>query len=253
MIKFFRNIRKNLINEGKTSRYLKYAIGEIILVVIGILIALQINNWNENRKLDNVELNLLYEIKSNLNESSRMLEYTLEANKELVKGYKILLKHVEEKKPYKESLDTIFGRISYWNSPYFTSTAYETLKSRGSEIIQNDSLKQQIVELYEAAFVYLSKDWDQSMWVDRESIIRPYYAKHFAEELDENVNKIFAKPNDYEDILNDSDFTNILRLSITSLDSGNLACNGINEYIKNVMDAIDKELDSRNFKLSTDD
>lgn len=50
MIKFFRNIRKSMVNEGKTSNYLKYAIGEIVLVVIGILIALQINNWNEGRK-----------------------------------------------------------------------------------------------------------------------------------------------------------------------------------------------------------
>ena len=57
MIKFFRKIRQNLLMENKTGkpasrtgRYFKYAIGEIILVVIGILIALQINNWNENRK-----------------------------------------------------------------------------------------------------------------------------------------------------------------------------------------------------------
>jgi len=51
MLKFFRNIRQNLLTEGKTGKYLKYAIGEIVLVVIGILIALQINNWNEERKL----------------------------------------------------------------------------------------------------------------------------------------------------------------------------------------------------------
>jgi len=50
MIKFFRSIRQNLLNQGKTSKYLKYAIGEIVLVVIGILIALSINNWNEKRK-----------------------------------------------------------------------------------------------------------------------------------------------------------------------------------------------------------
>jgi len=49
MIKFFRKIRQNLLSEGKTGKYLKYAIGEIVLVVIGILIALQINNWNNNR------------------------------------------------------------------------------------------------------------------------------------------------------------------------------------------------------------
>ncbi len=47
MIKFFRHIRKRLLTENKFSKYLLYAIGEIVLVVIGILIALQINNWNE--------------------------------------------------------------------------------------------------------------------------------------------------------------------------------------------------------------
>src|SRR6056297_2485873 len=49
MIKFFRKIRQKMLSENKFSKYLIYAIGEIILVVIGILIALQINNWNENR------------------------------------------------------------------------------------------------------------------------------------------------------------------------------------------------------------
>lgn len=49
MIKFFRKIRQNLVMENKTSKHFKYAIGEIVLVVIGILIALQINNWNSNR------------------------------------------------------------------------------------------------------------------------------------------------------------------------------------------------------------
>ena len=54
------------MEKNKTGKYLKYAIGEIILVVIGILIALSINNWNEYRKLQNEELNLLKELKSNL-------------------------------------------------------------------------------------------------------------------------------------------------------------------------------------------
>ncbi len=68
MIKLFRNIRQNLLAEGKNTKYFKYAIGEIILVVIGILIALQINNWNEqrkqNRNLRDVYSNLLLDIKS---------------------------------------------------------------------------------------------------------------------------------------------------------------------------------------------
>jgi hypothetical protein len=55
MIKFFRKIRQNLLMKNKTGKYLKYAIGEIFLVVIGIFIALQLNNWNENRKTDSIK------------------------------------------------------------------------------------------------------------------------------------------------------------------------------------------------------
>jgi hypothetical protein len=70
MIKFFRKIRQNLIMENKTSKYFKYAIGEIVLVVIGILIALQINNWNEGRlekeKEKVIVANLHTEFKENL-------------------------------------------------------------------------------------------------------------------------------------------------------------------------------------------
>ena len=74
MIKFFRSIRKSLVNEGKTTNYLKYAIGEIILVVIGILIALQINNWNENRKNNSEELLILKSLKSEFAENQTLLK-----------------------------------------------------------------------------------------------------------------------------------------------------------------------------------
>jgi len=59
MIKFFRKIRYDLMEKNKTGKYLKYAIGEIVLVVIGILIALQINNWNEERKTNSKERRML--------------------------------------------------------------------------------------------------------------------------------------------------------------------------------------------------
>jgi len=74
MIKLFRNIRQNLLNQGKTSKYLKYAIGEIVLVVIGILIALQINNWNAERQA-NIEIEALRQ--SNLKEIYKGLKTDL--------------------------------------------------------------------------------------------------------------------------------------------------------------------------------
>jgi len=82
MIKFFRKIRQNLIMENKNSKYFKYAIGEIVLVVIGILIALQINNWNENRKVLKAQKNLLESFYDNLGVDSVQLamdkQYMLE-------------------------------------------------------------------------------------------------------------------------------------------------------------------------------
>jgi hypothetical protein len=80
MIKIFRNIRQNLLNEGKTSKYFKYAIGEIVLVVIGILIALNINNWNENLKDRSIEQGYLIALKEEFNYNRIELDNMMERN-----------------------------------------------------------------------------------------------------------------------------------------------------------------------------
>jgi len=77
MIKFFRKIRYNLMETGKTGKYFKYAIGEIVLVVIGILIALSINNWNEGRKNDQKESLLIKNIIEDLNLDSVHINQSL--------------------------------------------------------------------------------------------------------------------------------------------------------------------------------
>ena len=99
MIKFFRRIRQNLINEGKTARYLKYAIGEIVLVVIGILIALQINNWNDQRKAAIVDEALRKEYIRDLYREMQNIIYQLDGSidifKQNLEGAEYLLKSIE--------------------------------------------------------------------------------------------------------------------------------------------------------------
>ncbi len=91
MIKFFRKIRQNLLIENKTGKYFKYAIGEIILVVIGILIALQINNWNENRKAEKIELTYLIRLKNDLEKDTLYLENKIQYFKgERAKNYQFV-------------------------------------------------------------------------------------------------------------------------------------------------------------------
>ncbi|MEH6746611.1 MAG: DUF6090 family protein [Maribacter arcticus] len=96
MIKFFRRIRQQLLTENKFSKYLLYAIGEIILVVIGILIALSINNWNENRKqkLNDIKFlsNLRYEIElDTLVFADKITEYNL-INENLIQTLQFLIR-----------------------------------------------------------------------------------------------------------------------------------------------------------------
>jgi len=93
MIPFFRKIRKTLADDNKPIKYLRYAIGEIVLVVIGILIALQINNWNESRKLNMIEKdvieNLIEDLQSdyiNFEEDKKELEKQLKLVDQLIVG-----------------------------------------------------------------------------------------------------------------------------------------------------------------------
>ncbi len=83
MIKFFRVIRQNLLNEGKTSKYFKYAIGEIVLVVIGILLALSINNWNTSRQIKASNKLYLNKMVNDLNVTIARLNYLVYSGNKL--------------------------------------------------------------------------------------------------------------------------------------------------------------------------
>ena len=104
MLTFFRRIRKGLLDGGKTRRYLLYAIGEIALVVIGILIALQINNWNEQRKYRALEDTTLTEIRISLQHATDELSKMIESNSLKFESCMILLQHYDQGYPFHDSL-----------------------------------------------------------------------------------------------------------------------------------------------------
>ena len=147
MIKFFRKIRLNLINEGKTGKYLKYAIGEIILVVIGILIALQINNWNENVQQKKEELKTLMSLhealKTNMAELDQIIQVQNLRNKF---SEEFLFTDISSQSVlHVDSLIT----ISSQNYTFNPSTGiYNSIVNSGKlEIITNGSLKNRLSKL----------------------------------------------------------------------------------------------------------
>ena len=134
MIKFFRKIRQNLLAEGKTGKYLKYVIVEILLVVIGILIALQINNGNENRKRVLLKKNLLNQLSEDLNRSLQDMKVNIKTHHQSIHSAQIILQHMAKNKPYNDSISSYLAASFIWTSFRLDLGAYETIRSVGVDI-----------------------------------------------------------------------------------------------------------------------
>ena len=108
MLTLLRKIRRSLIKSGSAEKYLLYAIGEIALVVIGILIALQINNWNQQRLSKQYEKKLLTELLNTVIADYDLLQMSLDGNKRSARSCEIILNHFDQNLPYHDSLSLHF-------------------------------------------------------------------------------------------------------------------------------------------------
>mgnify|MGYP003630085043 CR=1 FL=1 len=151
MIKFFRKLRYNLIEQNKTSKYFKYAIGEIILVVIGILIALQINTWKDDAKNKEVELSYLEGIRNNLDQDIYDLNELIGKDTLKFGMYTTLLRSFTDKNINKYSGGFIYAIGQSYVTHTFNgnSIVFEDMKSSGKiNFIQSDVVRFSILEYY---------------------------------------------------------------------------------------------------------
>ncbi|WP_191859412.1 DUF6090 family protein [Hanstruepera ponticola] len=152
MIKFFRKIRYNLMEQNKTGKYFKYAIGEIILVVIGILIALQINNWNETRKHAIAEKEFFKSITNDLNQDLKFINYVQRYLKPKTDAYNLLnSKYSTDYENHKTQIDSLMSiyLFSGQRTFYPVSGAFKSAIA-GNEIntYSQKSNIQSIIKLY---------------------------------------------------------------------------------------------------------
>lgn len=142
-------MRRKLIDSSNPKKYLLYAFGEIILVVIGILIALQVNNWNQNQQKRKLEKRILLEIENNLKEDIIDVIDELESFIIVIEVDSILTNHFQSRNAYSDSIGALIhiSQLSPHLSP--AKNGYKLLESKGIEIVTNDSLRMQITNLYE--------------------------------------------------------------------------------------------------------
>lgn len=179
MLKFFRNIRKKLASENKVAKYLRYSIGEILLIVVGILIALQVNNWNESQKDKNEEelivSNLNFESKKNL----KLLREHQIVFKESIQSCNLIMDLIgrPENEIEKYNLDSLISKIiDVFDYSPTQNVINEIFSSGKMKLISSDSLKSTIFE-WSAALNEKEEAWETLDQFTQQMFI-PYLTKH---------------------------------------------------------------------------
>jgi hypothetical protein len=193
------------MEKNKTGKYLKYAIGEIVLVVLGILIALQINNWNEQRKQNKLEESTLIELRANLLADIEDFQADINGYSTAANSCRIVIDFIDGKISYNDSLDSHLGKIRIQGVFAPTKVAYENLKLSGIKLISNDSLRNTISNLYEVQYKYMQGYLEAEYQLDNQ-VLSQYYTK----EMQEYSPYRYAKPVDYESLINNQEFRNLL-------------------------------------------
>jgi len=233
------------MEKNKTGKYFKYAIGEIILVVIGILIALQINNWNEQQKANHKQSLVLKELLNSINNDLRIYEIGLEPRlKRKKNGIDSLQTSIIENKGIKDSIFIKFFKMSKQDIYLrFDNGPFEALKSSGLDLIRNDSLRTHINSTYTSSLPALALFGNEYYSENKSKIDELFYkligiksnylpdgSKHLVEYL-----KV-------DDILNNEDFLWTLRLENDKYEGYTLRLKEIRTVLLGLKLAIEKEL-----------
>lgn len=196
----------------------RHAVGEVLLVALGVLMALAVNNWNSDRQDRRLERDVLRQLRSSLNGDLTILEEVHTAATTRAHRIGALADALHSGGPPGDSADLAFGAvIRFWDIP-LNRSVYEALKVRGLSLVSNDSLRLQIADVYDRVYVGLehSQADDRSAVLD---IVRPYYLRNFRGIRFGDS----ATPVNHAAVVADPYFRNVLEYRTASLQANTLA------------------------------
>lgn len=242
-----------MLSEGKTGKYLKYAIGEITLVVIGILIALQINNWNEKVKLDSEERVLLTNLKISFERKLEELEDKNDGRRKNIESIKRLLEIIasEDKEVSNSEMFSYKLDLFIWYAVNEEFSVIDMLYSSGKiNTISNDSLKFKLIEWPDKMEEMLEEQRVVQDLVTQE--LNPLYRTYvssadFLYSLSQNnlaeENKIHSPfPSDFKGLLNDRRFESLITEKLLYLRTNIADTQVLIEDSKMILELIEQDL-----------
>ena len=224
--------------ENKFSKYLIYAIGEIILVVIGILIALSINTWNENKKNKIKEIKSLTELRKDLVQNLNDINGNI-SNLQICKNSNnTILNHFENKIAYNDSLNYHFSMLYPFISFTANQTTYETLKQNGIVLISNDSLRSSISDLYSNRFKAYQTFENTYLVNHYLDYIKPMFISEFVS----YEFGVSAQPKNYDQFILNSEYKQVLNFTVDFCNNFISFQSGLRTEVLDVINMIDIEI-----------
>lgn len=179
MISVFRKIRQKLLSQNQLTRYLAYALGEILLVTVGILIALQVNTWNENRNNQKKEAGILKDLNKEFQLNKSSIDASIQHHRIILTGNKEILNYMGEPKPGIEEnqLDSlIYLSVDYENYSPSQTVIAELISSGKTNLISSDTLRTLIFQWVNE--IENKNEGFQSLDAIAETLMVPYLAKN---------------------------------------------------------------------------
>lgn len=196
-----------MVDQNKTANYLKYAFGEVFLVVIGILIALQINNWNEQRKLDASQERILQGLVQSLEADVEACHGSLRSLERFNKSIKLLMMPPV----FHDSLTIHFVRTLNGINLTLLTSSFEQLQSLGMDRIQNAVLRDSVVKYYDERVPESLFGIEENLSEFLKTYQYPFYEDNFLFiSSDTSFSQVTYLPRDYELLIDDPKFHSIL-------------------------------------------
>ena len=260
MIKFFRKIRQKLLSENKTGKYFKYAIGEIVLVVIGILIALQINNWNEVRKDSIKEQQILKQLIEEYNSNLLQLEQKIVHRKKIIEASTKVLQYID--KPLNINNDSLYSQLNVMiGNPTFKPIENNLVNSGDILLIKNKKLNQ-LITTWPSNVIHIKEIeniWNNKMWesviplFNNFGILREGFYKWWNDEqnikwvLEGTFVNPFQKPNSNKtlkasEVLETKELEGIVSIAVSVNYAANLQSQVLRKQILEILELLNSEI-----------
>ncbi len=208
------------MEKNKTGKYFKYAIGEIVLVVIGILIALQVNNWNENRKLETKSINLVERLKKELSRDIDNIKYRIEFAENINNSVTTLMNMFGE--TITEDKNTEIDSLLSWTTLDYDLTfnlnaLFEARDNGEISLIESDTLRTNLYELITLA--EYTKGREKNLNNDKNSSLVPFLYKNvnrrnmkfrFKKNHEEKIGMSRLEKANYDKLFQNREFENML-------------------------------------------